>query len=50
MSKKGTREEWFWQKVDKTSGCWLWTGALNAKGYGVFGVAPGRSGLAHAYS
>jgi hypothetical protein len=27
----------FWAKVDKTTGgCWLWTGALNPKGYGRF--------------
>jgi hypothetical protein len=24
-----------WSKVDKTDGCWLFTGALNNKGYGV---------------
>jgi hypothetical protein len=24
----------FWSKVDKTTGCWLWTGAANADGYG----------------
>lgn len=27
----------FWTKVDKTSECWLWTGALN-KGYGAFSI------------
>jgi hypothetical protein len=25
----------FWEKVNKTSGCWLWTGAFTEKGYGV---------------
>lgn len=24
----------FWPKVNKTEGCWLWTGARNDKGYG----------------
>jgi hypothetical protein len=24
----------FWTKVDKTAGCWLWTGSLNHGGYG----------------
>jgi predicted XRE-type DNA-binding protein len=24
----------FWPRVDKTDGCWLWTGALNINGYG----------------
>ena len=28
------------------SGCWLWTGCANNKGYGIFGVA-GRNRLAH---
>lgn len=30
----------FWDKVDKTSTCWLWTGAMN-KGYGVFNTGNG---------
>lgn len=25
----------FWNKVNKTDSCWLWTGALNEKGYGI---------------
>lgn len=28
----------FWNKVEKTDGCWLWTGALSEKGYGRFGL------------
>lgn len=28
----------FWDKVDKTDGCWLWTAARNTKGYGRFRV------------
>lgn len=35
--------ERFWPKVQKTEDCWLWTGALNSKGYGSIG-AGGRSG------
>lgn len=33
-------EERLWERVDKVSGeagCWLWTGALNADGYGAVG-------------
>lgn len=31
----------FWLKVDRSNpeGCWLWTGALNSKGYGVFSIS-----------
>lgn len=28
--------ERFWSHVDRTSECWLWTGAKDAKGYGRF--------------
>ena len=24
-----------WQKIDKTDGCWLWTGGLTTSGYGI---------------
>ncbi|MGO2813381.1 MAG: HNH endonuclease signature motif containing protein [Brevibacterium aurantiacum] len=26
----------FWAKVDKSGSCWLWTGAINHRGYGRF--------------
>ena len=29
----------FWNKVNKTDGCWLWTGCKDNDGYGKFGVA-----------
>lgn len=33
----GTPEERFWPKVNKTDGCWLWTGAIIKRlGYGRF--------------
>ena len=28
----------FWDKVRKTDTCWIWTGALNAQGYGVIDI------------
>jgi HNH endonuclease len=39
---KATREERFWAKVNKGdgTGCWLWTGANNGRGYGQFGRPP----------
>ena len=33
---KQSPEERFWAKVDKTDGCWLWTGARDSGGYGYF--------------
>ncbi len=46
-----TDEERFWKRVDKKHGpfpknrklgrCWIWTGGLNAKGYGTFHINAG---------
>lgn len=44
-----TDAERFWPKVDKSGPCWLWTAAINPKGYGTF-RADGRSWRAHRYS
>ena len=34
---RGTPEERFWAKVDKSGDCWLWTGAVDkGTGYGRF--------------
>jgi hypothetical protein len=27
-------QEWFWSRVQKSSGCWNWTGSLTSNGYG----------------
>lgn len=32
----GTDAERFWPKVDKSGECWLWTGAIDSCGYGLF--------------
>jgi hypothetical protein len=32
----------FWNHVNKTEGCWEWTGALNRMGYGTLSTHPGR--------
>lgn len=34
---KKTTEARFWEKVDKTGDCWLWTAYCERKGYGRFG-------------
>jgi hypothetical protein len=39
----------FWEKVNKTDTCWLWEGALNPKGYGMFYTGSGMA-LAHRVS
>lgn len=34
--KKRSDEERFWSHVDKTDGCWVWTGPRFSNGYGIF--------------
>lgn len=46
--KRGTAEERFWPKVNKTDICWLWVGYLDRNGYGVF--SGDGEVLAHRYS
>lgn len=46
-----TAEDRFWRYVQKTETCWMWLGAVNVAGYGLFnngGAYPSR--LAHRYS
>lgn len=43
-----TVEQRFWYYVRKADGCWLWVGARNKNGYGVFRVA-GKNVLAHRF-
>lgn len=43
------REARFWAKVDKTSACWLWTGAKTNAGYGHLRIE-GVDLLAHRHS
>ena len=35
------------KRIDKSSGCWIWLGAIDANGYGRVGVGKGRVGQAH---
>lgn len=39
----------FWAKVKKGAGCWLWTGGLSPKGYGVHWIGKGHK-RAHRYA
>ncbi len=44
-------EERFWQYVQKTNGCWLWTGTNNGLGYGmIYDTRCGEKVLAHRVS
>lgn len=43
-----TTAERFWSKVNKSQGCWLWTAAVNARGYGKFKAE--RYEYAHRYA
>lgn len=40
---------YFWSKVEKTEGCWLWRGGLNDKGYGIF-IVERRGVRAHRFA
>lgn len=42
-------EERFWSKVNKTSECWLWTGACDKKGHGRVSIK-GKTMFAHRVS
>lgn len=41
-----TTEQRFWDKVNKTPSCWLWTGSTNGQGYGLVRVGS-RWNMAH---
>lgn len=40
----------FWSKVEKTEGCWLWTGGCFTTGYGQIVSASTKTRLAHRIS
>ncbi|UDL14881.1 endonuclease [Arthrobacter phage Sarge] len=44
-----TIEDRFWAKVDRTEGCWNWTGSATARGYGRIQIN-GSVKLAHRVS
>lgn len=48
---RGVLPPGFWERVDKTADCWLWTGTLKLDGYGTFWDPNLRQGLrAHRLS
>jgi len=48
VTRKKTAEARFWEKVEKTDGCWNWTGT-KSRGYGGF-LFDGRQIGAHRFS
>lgn len=43
----------FWTKVDRTGRCWIWTGATDRNGYGLWTPPRGsgvRMGMAHRFA
>lgn len=48
--KRQEPEMRFWSKVNKTDGCWLWTGTIGKHGYGTFTDEKGWPCRAHRYS
>ena len=45
-----TIEERFWQKVDRSGECWLWTASCYQRGYGQFSPAHKVRAKAHRFS
>jgi hypothetical protein len=48
--KRGPAEERFWRYVEKTDGCWNWTGRHNARGYGQMRRQDQSQTMAHRYA
>jgi hypothetical protein len=46
----GFNEALFWNKVNKTSTCWLWTGYINSDGYGEYASQYLTTRLVHRIS
>jgi len=46
---KTTTEERFWEKVDKSGSCWIWTASTNGRGYGKFRIS-GKYATVHRIS
>jgi hypothetical protein len=47
---QGTTEARFWDRVQKTDGCWWWTGFEKNSGYGSFSPKRGQTFAAHRYA
>jgi transposase-like protein len=45
--RKRSVAERFWEKVDKSGECWLWTAFIGNRGYGQFAIGPREYRYAH---
>lgn len=45
-----TAEQRFWEKVNKTDTCWLWTAAQNGAGYGQLRMTRHSNAYAHRFA
>lgn len=50
LSEADAVERGFWPKVNKTDGCWLWTGSRKPAGYGTLTFPGRRTVQAHRVS
>lgn len=48
VAKKSLIEK-FWNKINRSGKCWIWTGCVNNGGYGTFGLN-GKYTMAHRFS
>lgn len=47
---KRPAEDRFWEKVDRSGACWIWTASTRGDGYGAFQVETHRQISAHRFS
>lgn len=47
---KGSVQDRFWSKVEKTATCWIWLASKDIKGYGWFGINSRNVVKAHRFS
>ena len=50
LRRRMSPEERFWSYADKGGDCWMWTGGLDASGYGQFTVVRGEHVRAHRHA
>jgi hypothetical protein len=49
MAERRSLEDRFWEKVEKSDDCWLWTGARDQRGYGRLQRCPRGAGVVKAH-